>query len=119
MTKPLHDQSLTELSTALRNKQVSAVEVAQHFLARAKADTTGSFLALNEEATLQQAQAADARLAAGTGGCLEGVPLAHKDVFVTRDFATTAGSKIQAIARRLMPLWCKNSAALWKLLRAW
>ena len=94
MTKPLHDQSLTELSTALRNKQVSAVEVAQHFLARVKADTTGSFLALNEEATLTQAKAADARLAAGTGGCLEGVPLAHKDVFVTRDFATTAGSKI-------------------------
>ena len=94
MTKPLHDQSLTELSTALRNKQLSAVEVAQHFLSRIKADTTGSFLALNEEATLQQAQAADARLAAGTGGCLEGVPLAHKDVFVTRDFATTAGSKI-------------------------
>jgi aspartyl-tRNA(Asn)/glutamyl-tRNA(Gln) amidotransferase subunit A len=94
MTKPLHDQSLTELSTALRNKQVSAAEVAQHFLSRVKADTTGSFLALNEEATLQQAQAADARLAAGKGGCLEGVPLAHKDVFVTRDFATTAGSKI-------------------------
>ncbi len=56
MTKPLHDQSLTELSTALRNKQLSAVEVAQHFLARVKADTTGSFLALNEEATLQQAK---------------------------------------------------------------
>lgn len=94
MTKPLHDQSLTELSSALRTKKVSATEVAQHFLARAKADTTGSFLALNEEATLAQAKAADARLAASTGGCLEGVPLAHKDVFVTRDFATTAGSKI-------------------------
>ena len=94
MTKPLHDQSLTELSSALRTKKVSATEVAQHFLARAKADTTGSFLALNEEATLAQAKAADARLTAGTGGCLEGVPLAHKDVFVTRDFATTAGSKI-------------------------
>lgn len=94
MTKPLHDQSLSELSSALRTKKVSATEVAQHFLARAKADTTGSFLALNEEATLSQAKGADARLATGTGGCLEGVPLAHKDVFVTRDFATTAGSKI-------------------------
>ena len=94
MTKALHDQSLTELSAALRAKQVSAVELAQHFLARAKADTSGSFLAINEEATLAQAQASDARLAAGTGGALEGVPLAHKDVFVTRDFATTAGSKI-------------------------
>jgi len=49
---------------------------------------------LNEEATLAQAKAADARIATGTAGTLEGVPLAHKDVFVTRDFATTAGSKI-------------------------
>ena len=94
MTQALHDQSVTQLAAALKAKQVSATEVAQHFLARAKADTTGSFLALNEEATLAQAKAADARLAAGTGGLLEGVPLAHKDVFVTRDFPSTAGSKI-------------------------
>jgi aspartyl-tRNA(Asn)/glutamyl-tRNA(Gln) amidotransferase subunit A len=90
----LHDKSVIELVDALKQKQVSAVEVAQHFLARAKADTTGSFLALNEEATLAQAKAADARIASGTAGLLEGVPLAHKDVFVTQDFPTTAGSKI-------------------------
>jgi aspartyl-tRNA(Asn)/glutamyl-tRNA(Gln) amidotransferase subunit A len=94
MTHALHDKSVIELVGALKQKQVSAVELAQHFLARAKADTTGSFLALNEEATLAQAKAADARIATGTAGTLEGVPLAHKDVFVTRDFATTAGSKI-------------------------
>ncbi len=94
MTHALHDQSVTQLAAALQAKQVSATEVAQHFLARAKADTTGSFLALNEEATLAQAKAADARLAAGTAGLLEGVPLAHKDVFVTCDFPTTAGSRI-------------------------
>jgi len=94
MTKGLHDKSVIELVGALTQKQVSAVELAQHFLARAKADSTGSFLALNEDATLAQAKAADARIAAGTAGALEGVPLAHKDVFVTRDFPTTAGSKI-------------------------
>ena len=94
MKHALHDKSVIELVGALKQKQVSAVELAQHFLARAKADTTGSFLALNEEATLAQAKAADARIAAGTAGTLDGVPLAHKDVFVTRDFATTAGSKI-------------------------
>ncbi len=94
MTHHLHDKSVIELAAALKQKQVSAVELAQHFLARAKADTTGSFLALNEDATLAQAKAADARIAAGTAGALEGVPLAHKDVFVTRDFPTTAGSKI-------------------------
>ncbi|MEY4363259.1 MAG: hypothetical protein RLZZ24_611 [Pseudomonadota bacterium] len=94
MTNALHDKSVIDLVDALKQKQVSAVEVAQHFLARAKADTTGSFLALNEEATFAQAKAADARIAAGTAGLLEGVPLAHKDVFVTQDFPTTAGSKI-------------------------
>ncbi len=94
MTNALHDKSVIELVDALKQKQVSAVEVAQHFLARAKADTTGSFLALNEEATLAQAKAADARIASGAAGLLEGVPLAHKDVFVTQDFPTTAGSKI-------------------------
>jgi len=94
MTQALHDKSVIELVGALTQKQVSAVELAQHFLARAKADGTGSFLALNEEATLAQAKAADARIAAGTAGALEGVPLAHKDVFVTREFPTTAGSKI-------------------------
>jgi len=90
----LHDMTVAELAQGLKAKSFSATEVAQHFVGRAQADTTGSFLALNPEATLAQAQAADARLAAGTAGALEGVPLAHKDIFVTRDFPTTAGSKM-------------------------
>ena len=93
-TQELHLQSLSELASTLHTKKASAVEVAQHFLKRIQADSTGAFLNLNEEATMAQAQASDARLAAGHGGCLEGVPIAHKDVFVTRDFITTAGSKI-------------------------
>ena len=92
MTQALHLQSLSELSGALRAKELSAVELTQHFLARAQADTSGAFLALNPDVTLAQARAADAHLAAGTGGCLTGVPIAHKDIFVTRDFPTTAGS---------------------------
>ena len=94
MTQALHLQSLSELSGALRVKALSAVELAQHFLARAQADTSGAFLAFNADATLAQARAADAHLAAGTGGCLTGVPIAHKDIFVTRDFPTTAGSQM-------------------------
>jgi len=90
----LHDMTVAELAAGLKAKTFSATEVAQHFVARAQADTTGSFLALNPEATLAQAQAADARLAAGTAGALEGVPLGHKDIFVTKDFPTTAGSKM-------------------------
>jgi aspartyl-tRNA(Asn)/glutamyl-tRNA(Gln) amidotransferase subunit A len=53
-----------------------------------------AFLDIDSEVTLAQARASDAKLADGTAGPLEGVPVAHKDVFVTQDFSTTAGSKI-------------------------
>ena len=96
-TTALHDLSVVELAAGLRGKQFSAVEAAQHFLARAKAhQNLGAYVALNEDATLAQARAADARIAAGTAGALEGVPIAHKDIFVTQAFPSTAGSKMLA-----------------------
>jgi aspartyl-tRNA(Asn)/glutamyl-tRNA(Gln) amidotransferase subunit A len=90
----LHDMTVAQLAQTLQTKQASAVEVATAFLARAGGNPHNAFLDINSEVTLAQAQASDARIAAGTAGALEGVPIAHKDVFVTRDFATTAGSKI-------------------------
>ena len=93
-TSNLHDMTVAELAQALKSKQVSAVEVATRFLAQTGGNPHNAFLDIDSEVTLAQAQASDARLAAGTGGLLEGVPVAHKDVFVTRDFVTTAGSKI-------------------------
>ncbi len=92
----LHTQSLRQLSEALHAKTLSATELAQHFLARAQADTTGSFLAIDPAATLAQAQQADARLANGTATRLTGLPIAHKDIFVTREWPTTAGSRMLA-----------------------
>ena len=97
-TSSLHDLTVAQLATQLRERKVSALETAQHFLARAKTHVSlGAFLDINEEVTLAQARAADAALAEGTSResqSLLGVPLAHKDIFVTRDFATTAGSKM-------------------------
>ena len=97
MTQALHDLSVAQLAAALRDKTVSAEEAARHFLQRGRdAAALGAYLAVDEDVTLAQARESDARLAAGTGGALEGVPLAHKDIFVTRDFPTTAGSKMLA-----------------------
>lgn len=90
----LHNLSVKALASLLQTKEVSAVEVATRFLARMGGNPHKSFLDIDSEVTLAQAQASDAKLANGTAGPLEGVPVAHKDVFVTRDFATTAGSKI-------------------------
>ncbi len=99
-TSALHDLSLTQLARHLRERKVSAVETAQHFLTRMRAHANlGAFLDVNEEATLTQARAADKDLAAGSAATslsLLGVPVAHKDIFVTRDFVTTAGSKMLA-----------------------
>jgi aspartyl-tRNA(Asn)/glutamyl-tRNA(Gln) amidotransferase subunit A len=93
----LHDLGVAELAAKLAAGDVSSVEVTQHFLARIEQHSSlGSFLATNPEVSLAQARAADARLAAGERSPLLGVPLAHKDVFVTRDFPTTAGSKMLA-----------------------
>jgi aspartyl-tRNA(Asn)/glutamyl-tRNA(Gln) amidotransferase subunit A len=99
-TSALHDLSVAQLARHLRERKVSAVETAQHFLTRVRTHADlGAFLDVNEEATLVQARAADAALAAGhteASPRLLGVPVAHKDIFVTRDFVTTAGSKMLA-----------------------
>ena len=97
MSADLHDLTVAQLAAKLRDRQVSAVEAAQHFLTRIQAQSgLGAFLATDSEATLAQARAADARLARGETAPLLGVPIAHKDIFVTRDFPTTAGSKMLA-----------------------
>ncbi|MEJ5031669.1 Asp-tRNA(Asn)/Glu-tRNA(Gln) amidotransferase subunit GatA [Comamonas sp. MYb69] len=93
----LHDLSVAQLAAKLKSREVSSVEAAQHFLARAKThQDLGAYIHINEEVTLAQARAADAAIAAGTAGKLAGVPMGHKDLFVTQDFPTTAGSKMLA-----------------------
>ncbi|HSI55273.1 MAG TPA: Asp-tRNA(Asn)/Glu-tRNA(Gln) amidotransferase subunit GatA [Ramlibacter sp.] len=91
----LHEMTVAQLGAKLAAKEVSAVETAQHFLARGKAhESLGAYLATDEAVTLSQARAADARIAAGDPSPLLGVPMAHKDIFVTKDFPSTAGSKM-------------------------
>jgi aspartyl-tRNA(Asn)/glutamyl-tRNA(Gln) amidotransferase subunit A len=93
MSGGLHDLGVRELAARLRRKEVSAVEAARHFLDRAaRHDALGAYLATDAQATLAQARDADRRIAAGDTAPLLGVPIAHKDIFVTRDFPSTAGS---------------------------
>ena len=95
MSDALHDMTVAQLAARLKARELSAVEAAQHFLARGRQHADlGAYLAVDEDATLAQARAADARIAAGDALPLAGVPVAHKDIFVTTDFPTTAGSRM-------------------------
>jgi aspartyl-tRNA(Asn)/glutamyl-tRNA(Gln) amidotransferase subunit A len=90
----LHTLGVAQLSALLHNKDISAVELATRMLARLGGNPHNAFLSVNSEVTLAQAKAADARIAAGDTSPLLGVPIAHKDIFVTTDFPTTAGSRM-------------------------
>jgi aspartyl-tRNA(Asn)/glutamyl-tRNA(Gln) amidotransferase subunit A len=91
----MHEKSLTELRAALDAKQCSAVELADLYLKRiAASKSLNAFVHVDEARTLEEAKAADARLASGDAGPLTGLPIAHKDVFVTRGWRATAGSKM-------------------------
>ncbi|HJV02353.1 MAG TPA: Asp-tRNA(Asn)/Glu-tRNA(Gln) amidotransferase subunit GatA [Burkholderiaceae bacterium] len=90
----MHTKTLKELSAALHAKHISATELAQLYLARMRHSDLNAFTHVDQALTLQQAAAADLRLAQGDTTPLTGIPIAHKDIFVTRGWRSTAGSKM-------------------------
>ncbi len=91
----LHDMGVAELGRALAVGQFSSLELTQHLLARVAAfEHLGAFLACDPAVSLSAAREADARRARGEATPLCGVPIAHKDIFVTRELPSTAGSKM-------------------------
>ncbi len=90
----LYSLGVAQLSALLQKKEVSAVELSTRMLAGLGGNLHNAFLSVDSEVTLAQAKAADVRIAAGDTSPLLGVPIAHKDIFVTTDFPTTAGSRM-------------------------
>ncbi|MDB5981457.1 MAG: Asp-tRNA(Asn)/Glu-tRNA(Gln) amidotransferase subunit GatA [Pseudomonas sp.] len=92
----MHQMTLAEIARGLADKKFSAEELTRTLLARiAQLDPQlNSFITVTEAQAVSQAQAADARRAAGENGPLLGVPLAHKDLFCTQGVRTSCGSKM-------------------------
>jgi aspartyl-tRNA(Asn)/glutamyl-tRNA(Gln) amidotransferase subunit A len=94
----VHELGVAALSRALAAKQLSALEATQSYVqqAQARADL-GAFLHLDAGGAQSTARAIDQRRAQGQAlPALAGVPIAHKDIFVTADMPSTAGSKMLA-----------------------
>jgi aspartyl-tRNA(Asn)/glutamyl-tRNA(Gln) amidotransferase subunit A len=89
--------SLAEAARRIRAKQVSPVELARTALLRAHRlnPRLHAFIRLTEDVALAQARAAEERQMAGTlRGPLDGIPIAHKDIYETAGIPTTAHSRL-------------------------
>jgi aspartyl-tRNA(Asn)/glutamyl-tRNA(Gln) amidotransferase subunit A len=98
VSEPIHALGVAALGRALAAGQLSSAEAVAALLARIEAHRElGTFLHLDAQGALAAARAVDAQRARGAAlGPLAGVPLAHKDIFVTTGQPTTAGSRMLA-----------------------
>ena len=90
--------SATELSISLKTAEISSVELTEACIDAIAAHngTVNAVVTLCEESALAEAKAADLKLRDGSAGPLTGIPLLHKDIFCTRNVATTCASKMLA-----------------------
>lgn len=92
----IFELTIHELHEKLKKKELSSVEATRAMLARIEA-TDGkinAFITVTADEALQAAAAADRRIAAGDMGSLTGIPIALKDIFLTKGVRTTCASKI-------------------------
>ena len=90
------EHSLQAIARALANREISSVELTQHYLDRIARHNPrlNAYLSVDPATSLAQASAADTQLAKGEGGPLTGIPIAHKDIFCAKGWLTTCGSRM-------------------------
>lgn len=88
--------TVAETSAALAAGDISSVEITQAYLDRIATlnGKLNAFITVCENSALLQAKAADDERANGNDRPLLGIPLAHKDIFCTKDILTTCGSRM-------------------------
>ncbi|MBP6422280.1 MAG: Asp-tRNA(Asn)/Glu-tRNA(Gln) amidotransferase GatCAB subunit A, partial [Propionivibrio sp.] len=93
-------RNVSALSQALAAKEISSVELTQLYLDRIARlnPEINAFVTVDADKSLAQARAADESRAVGKAGKgagpLTGIPLAQKDIFCTKGWLTTCGSRM-------------------------
>lgn len=92
----MNSLTLTEALEGLQNKSFSSVELTKVSLERIKAidPKLNAFITVAGESALAAAADADAKRSKGEDLPLLGIPVAFKDLYVTKGIKTTAGSKV-------------------------
>ena len=90
------EKTVAELSKALRSREVSSVELTQAYLEKIATinERLNTYITTCDELALKQAAKADRLIADGNQNPLLGIPIAHKDIFCTKNIKTTCGSKM-------------------------
>ena len=91
-----HNLSLKMQLQGLKEGSFSSTELTTHYLERIEKydGELNSFISVTAERALIQAKDSDERYANNQAFGLDGIPLAHKDIFCTKDVLTTCGSKM-------------------------
>ena len=92
----MHTKTIAQLSCDLQNKRYSSQELTLSFLKRIEQfdPALNSFITVTKEQAIDEAQQADERRRSGNCSPLTGIPIAHKDIFCTKDVLTSCGSKM-------------------------
>jgi aspartyl-tRNA(Asn)/glutamyl-tRNA(Gln) amidotransferase subunit A len=92
----IFELTVHELHEKLKKKELSSVEATKAMLARIEATDgkVNAFITVCQEEALESAREADKRIAAGEMDILTGIPIALKDIFLTKGIRTTCASKI-------------------------
>jgi len=92
----MNNLTIKDAREKLTKKEISSVELTKHYLTIVKTynEKLNAFLTISEKEALEQAESADKRIGEGDSTPLLGIPLALKDIYVTKGIKTTAASKV-------------------------
>ena len=92
----LNKLSLSEIKIGLEKGDFTSTELTSHYLERIEKhdEQLNSFISVTSDHALEQAKAADQRYKNEDALPLDGIPIAHKDIFCTKGILTTCGSRM-------------------------